>query len=68
MKTLILYATAGIGHKKAALAIKEAFDERGEKDVILKDALDYTSNFFRYSYNVTYLFLVNSTKSTLIAA
>ena len=31
-KILILYATAGIGHKKASLALKAAFDEMKPKD------------------------------------
>jgi len=56
-KTLILYSTAGIGHKKAALAVKEAFDRSG-RDAVLLDALDYTSTFFRALYGPTYLFLV----------
>jgi len=57
-KILIFYATAGIGHKKAALAVKEAFDIAGRKDVLLKDALDYTNAFFKRSYCATYLFLI----------
>lgn len=57
-KILILYATAGIGHKKAAYAIKEAFDEVREKDVQMEDSLDYTSGFFKASYNATYLFFI----------
>ena len=58
-KVLILYSTAGIGHKKAALAVKEAFDRSGRGDeAVLQDALDYTNNFFRVSYGAIYLFLV----------
>ncbi|UCD55230.1 MAG: glycosyltransferase [Candidatus Omnitrophota bacterium] len=58
IKILILYATAGVGHKKAAFAIKEAFDKTGRKDVLLKDSLDYTNRFFKPSYNSIYLALV----------
>ena len=58
MKTLIFYATAGIGHKKVAIAIKEAFDERGQKGVLLEDVLDYTNQFFKTSYCAIYIFLV----------
>lgn len=58
MKTVIFYATAGIGHKKAAFAIKEAFDERGKNDILLLDVLDYTNRFFKVSYNSIYLGLV----------
>ena len=57
-KILILYATAGIGHKKAALAVKDAFERRSAKDVLLADALDYTSAFFKASYGAIYLFLI----------
>jgi len=56
--TVIFYATAGIGHKKAAVAVKEAFDNAGSKDVLLADVLDYTGNFFRLSYGAIYLFLI----------
>jgi len=58
MSILILYATAGIGHKKAAYAIKEAFDSRGKKDVRIEDSLDYTSGFYKVSYNAVYLFFI----------
>ena len=58
---LIVYATAGIGHKKASLAIKKAFDEMALKDVqvTLIDALDYTNDFFKWSYLQAYLLMVN---------
>jgi len=56
--TVIFYATAGIGHKKAAVAVKEAFDKALRKDVLLADVLDYTSDFFRLSYGAIYLFLI----------
>ena len=38
-KVLVLYATAGIGHKKASLAVKQALDEIAPKDaeVTIKD-------------------------------
>ncbi len=62
-KILIAYATAGIGHKKAALAVKAALDEMALNDVEIKliDALDYTSPFFKWSYLQLYLFMVNKT-------
>ncbi len=58
---LIVYATAGIGHKKAALAIKKAFDEIAPQDIDISliDAMDYTSDFFKWIYLKTYLFMVN---------
>src|SRR4030042_1004212 len=57
-KIVILYATAGIGHKKAALAIKEAFAEKSQDDVFIADALDYTNKFFRFSYSSMYISIV----------
>ena len=60
-KILIVYATAGIGHKKAAMAVKEAYDEMKLPgvEVTLIDALDYTNDFFRWSYLQAYLLMVN---------
>jgi len=60
-KILIIYATAGIGHKKAAIAVKKALDEIGAKDteVTLIDSLDYTNDFFKWSYLQAYLTMVN---------
>jgi len=60
-KVLIVYATAGIGHKKAAMAVKEAYDEMKlpGTDVTLIDALDYTNDFFKWSYLQAYLLMVN---------
>lgn len=60
-KILIIYATAGIGHKKASLAIKKAYDEMSlpNVEVAIIDALDYTNNFFKWSYLQAYLLMVN---------
>jgi processive 1,2-diacylglycerol beta-glucosyltransferase len=60
-KILVVYATAGIGHKKAAIAVKKAYDEMNLPDleVTLIDALDYTNNFFKWSYLQAYLLMVN---------
>lgn len=60
-KVLIIYATAGIGHKKASIAVKKAFDEMALQDaeVTLIDALDYTNDFFKWSYLQAYLLMVN---------
>lgn len=62
-KILIIYSMAGIGHKKAAMAVKAAFDELAPKDteVRLIDALDYTNPFFKWFYLQSYLFMVNKT-------
>jgi len=60
-KILIVYATAGIGHKKAAIGVKKALDEisQGAAEVTLIDALDYTNAFFKWSYLKAYLLMVN---------
>ncbi len=60
-KILIVYATAGIGHKKASIAVKKALDEIAPQDteVAIIDALDYTNKFFKWSYLQAYLFMVN---------
>lgn len=62
-KILIAYATAGIGHKKAALAVKAALDEMkpADTEVRIIDSLDYTSEFFKWTYLQMYLFMVNKT-------
>lgn len=60
-KILIMYATAGIGHKKAAIAVKKALDEIGPADcqITLIDSLDYTTDVFKKGYLGSYLFMVN---------
>ncbi len=60
-KILVVYATAGIGHKKASIAVKKAYEEMNLPDVevTLIDALDYTNDFFKWSYLQAYLLMVN---------
>jgi len=59
MKTLIVYAKAGAGHRRAAEAVFAAFKRRGEeKDVVLIDCLDYTNPRFKNFYPSIYIFLV----------
>jgi len=58
-KILITYATAGVGHKKAAEAIYHAFQKnRPDVDVRLVDILHYTNFIFKDTYCVAYLFLI----------
>jgi len=59
-KILITYATAGVGHKKAAFAVRDALVQ-GNNDCIVEmiDVLDRTNAFFRRSYPVSYLILIN---------
>lgn len=60
-KILIVYTTAGAGHKKAALAIKEALEELAPKDteVSVINTLDFSSPFFRWVYLKGYLVIIN---------
>ncbi|MDB4349440.1 hypothetical protein OAA99_00640 [Omnitrophica bacterium] len=59
-RILIIYSTAGAGHRKAAFAIKKALDETGPRaSVDIIDALDYTSAFFKWFYPRIYIFMVN---------
>jgi processive 1,2-diacylglycerol beta-glucosyltransferase len=57
MKILVVHATAGAGHKKAAEAIYHGLIEAGH-EASLVDALDYTNPFFKATYPTTYTFLV----------
>jgi processive 1,2-diacylglycerol beta-glucosyltransferase len=61
MRILITYAYAGVGHKKAALAIEKALAIHSGVDVKNVDMLDYSNNFFKASYPAVYLFLINKT-------
>jgi len=59
-KIIITYATAGIGHKKASLAIKAALEKKNMGvDIKIIDVLDYTKPFFKRSYPYVYLLLIN---------
>lgn len=58
MKILVIHATAGAGHKKAAEAIFHGLEAQGDVDVRLVDALDYTNPFFKKTYPQVYAFLV----------
>ncbi|MFH1867652.1 MAG: glycosyltransferase [Candidatus Omnitrophota bacterium] len=59
-KVLIIHASAGDGHKRAAEALNNAFMSSSEKDieVTLIDSLDYTNRFFSSCYRVGYIILV----------
>lgn len=59
-KILVIYASAGDGHKKAAEAVYNAFSEiKGlEVKATLIDSLNYTNRFFKYCYKAGYMFLI----------
>jgi len=60
-KILISYATAGVGHKRAALSVMEALEELspGDAEISIIDSLNYTNDFFRWTYLKGFVFLVN---------
>jgi len=62
-KILIVYASAGVGHKKAAESIYEVLKENNKDDEIyLEDILNYTSRLFRFLYSDVYIFLIKYLK------
>jgi processive 1,2-diacylglycerol beta-glucosyltransferase len=61
-KVLVLSASAGAGHVRAAQALERAFiDLNAAEEVRHIDALDYTNKLFRNLYTKAYLDLVNTT-------
>ncbi|OQB11274.1 MAG: Processive diacylglycerol beta-glucosyltransferase [Candidatus Omnitrophica bacterium ADurb.Bin205] len=59
MRVLIVYASAGVGHRRAAEAVYE-YLKANRPDLSLKivDVLDRTNALFRFDYTVGYSFLV----------
>ncbi len=62
MKIFILHASAGEGHRRAAIAIGEALTRAGvsPNDVTIADALDYGGSFFKNSYTGFYYWFVKN--------
>ena len=58
MKILIIYATAGAGHRRAAEALYDGFRAQGNPEATIIDALDYTLPFHKQAYSGSYTFLV----------
>lgn len=59
-RVLILSASAGAGHLRAAEALEKAFAQSGAaREVRNVDALDYTTKVFRHLYSKAYLDMVN---------
>ncbi|MBN1405434.1 MAG: hypothetical protein JW946_02835 [Candidatus Omnitrophica bacterium] len=63
MKVLVSYASAGEGHKKAAVSVYEELKRQSPPgaEIILADSLDYTSKFFKFTYMMGYIFMVKYT-------
>jgi processive 1,2-diacylglycerol beta-glucosyltransferase len=61
-KVLLLSASAGAGHVRAAEAIEKAFSQAkdaGSREVHHIDVLNYTNKLFRHLYSKAYIDLVN---------
>ncbi|MFA5088824.1 MAG: glycosyltransferase [Candidatus Omnitrophota bacterium] len=58
MKILVIHATAGAGHRKAAEALYNSLKETTAFEVAIVDVLDYTSPFYKKLYRETYSFLI----------
>ncbi|MBU2541406.1 MAG: hypothetical protein KJ593_05865 [Candidatus Omnitrophica bacterium] len=59
MKLLIVYASAGAGHRRAAEAIYESLDDSLKQESSLVDILDFTPSFFKFTYSKGYIFLIS---------
>ena len=65
-KILILSASAGAGHVRAAQALEKAFAEAGGgEEVRHVDTLEYTNPLFRRMYSKAYLDMVNTMPEVL---
>lgn len=65
-KVLVLSASAGAGHIRAAQAVERAFHEqRAAREVRHVDTLDYTNKLFRRLYAKAYLDMVSRTPELL---
>ena len=65
-KVLILSASAGAGHVRAAQALERAFQETGVvRDVRHVDALQFTNKVFRTLYSKTYIEMVDRAPEVL---
>ena len=65
-KVLVLSASAGAGHMRAADAVESAIVEMGAgQEVRHVDTLTYTNKLFRHLYSKAYLEMVNKTPEVL---
>lgn len=49
-RVLLLHASVGTGHKRAAEALAAAFTRRQPGEVRVEDVLDHTPRLFRVAY------------------
>ena len=65
-RVLVLSASAGAGHLRAAEAVEKAIDARGlASEVQHLDVLKYTNKVFRHFYSKAYIDLVNKAPEVL---
>lgn len=65
-KVLVLSASAGAGHMRAAEAVERAIKEMGAgREVRHIDTLEYTNKLFRHLYSKAYIEMVNKTPEVL---
>ncbi len=66
MRVLILHASAGQGHAKAAESAREGFLACGvpEKEILVLDALDDTPGWFKKFYTSLYFYSIKYTPNT----
>ena len=62
-KIIVLYSTGGMGHKKAAMALLEAFKAKTD-DIEVKaiDSLEYGNKFYNFLYKDMYVYLMSRGK------
>ncbi|NTU82112.1 MAG: galactosyldiacylglycerol synthase [Chloroflexales bacterium] len=58
-RVLLLHASVGTGHKRAAEALAKAFIRRQPGEVRVEDVLDHTARLFRVAYARSYLELTD---------
>lgn len=59
-RILILHATAGTGHTRAAEAVAAALRQQGSAEIEVWDALDYTNGIFKRLYSKHYIRFVKA--------
>ena len=59
MKILVIHASAGAGHLKAAQAIYDGLRKHTTHEAFFADSLDYTGPFFKAFYRRSYVLLVS---------
>ncbi|MGE0268897.1 MAG: glycosyltransferase [Candidatus Omnitrophota bacterium] len=58
MKILLIHASAGGGHQKAAEAVRDELQATTSHEVVFIDALDYATPWFKGMYKGSYTFLI----------